>query len=809
MEDEKIITPEFYALLKQYTGSNDPLEDPNFDPVSYLNEKFPDFKSLDKLPSMIEDFEKQISELDEEIDNLMYEKAIYNDQMKQYMTELNNDVGKIIELISKIKTNSDINETTVKMICNDIKNLDNARNNITTTISSLTKLIILITGIEKLEFFVKSKSFKEAANAIAASNDILEYFKEYKHVTQVSQLYSKKDHLCTVLLGAILDEFRNNIGLVPSNSEQLYEACLSINAIGDSAIKSVKTFFTQYKMSPYEEIFDPKMSNPVPFEDTERRFEWLKRTLKEYNEKYDSIFPPSWGMKSQICQEFCRVTKLHLNETLMMNFEDSGASIDIGKDSSSSLNSLNGFQNNNSTQNKKRIDVDVLVRVLNNTINFENNLHTYLITDFNYFQNPSSQKSQISQNMQNSQHNLSLAGIKTEKPDVDAQNNIDDIKMKYETSESYNKPVPRLDPNTSPKYSPFRVKGLISESFEPYMVSYVTIEEKKLKNLIDELKHNDRIEGKLLVSSLHLFNNIKQAMNRCLTFSKSKTFYDLTRKFKDVFEYYNDRILFNNKIRINAMSITEKEKIKLNEEDLKFICHIINTSDYCITTINALVDSLKEKIEEKYKYQICYDDTIDFIKLTYKHAFELVMQNMRNLLNENFFTMTKLNWTNIGLSNDISGFVINANKTLENLFLNIRDILQENLVFHILNSIPSVIASKFIENLCKVKKIDEGGAQKLMMDVYELKSMINKIYNLISGGHSKENDFNFICLSQAMKKEFSKVESRLKCLGSLVGEMGNAYKTFVDDKSREDFEKLLNIRGVKKFDIPDYDKIFI
>lgn len=74
------------------------------------------------------------------------------------------------------------------------------------------------------------------------------------------------------------------------------------------------------------------------------------------------------------------------------------------------------------------------------------------------------------------------------------------------------------------------------------------------------------------------------------------------------------------------------------------------------------------------------------------------------------------------------------------------------------------------------------------MDNYELKGIINKIYNLISNYVSKDNDFNFICLTQVMRKEFGKVECRLKCLGSLVSEMGNAYKTFVEDKSKEDFD---------------------
>jgi len=137
--DENEISPEFYSMIKTYLNSDDSLEDPDFDIVAYLNEKFPDYNSLDKLSPLIEDLEKQISDKDEEIDNLMCERAMYNDELKKFMSELNNDVVDIISSVKDIKVNTDINETTVKMICNDIKNLDNARNNITTTISSLTK----------------------------------------------------------------------------------------------------------------------------------------------------------------------------------------------------------------------------------------------------------------------------------------------------------------------------------------------------------------------------------------------------------------------------------------------------------------------------------------------------------------------------------------------------------------------------------------------------------------------------------------------------------------------------------------------
>jgi hypothetical protein len=430
----------------------------------------------------------------------------------------------------------------------------------------------------------------------------------------------------------------------------------------------------------------------VDFQETERRFEWLKRLLKEYNQLYDNIFPSSWGFKSQLCHEFCRITKIHLNEILMLNLDDSS---------------------------KTKIDVDVLVRVLNNTIDFENNLHTYLVNDYENFNNHNT-------------NNVLHLGTKTE----DREQILEEIKAKYE--DNSNK-VYRNDPNDTPKYVPFRVKGIISESFEPYMISYVRIEEKKLKDKIDSLKFCDSIEGKLFVSSLYLFNNIKQAMNRCVTFSRSKTFYDLSVKFKDIVKYYIDNLL-SAKLKFKDM-----DKIKLIDDDLKIICYMINTSDYCIGTINGLVESLRDKIEEKYKSQIFFDDIIDYIKLTYKTSFEYIMAHLKNIANEHFAGMIKQTWVNANNTNDLSQFVLLINKSYENTFLIVKEILADD-IFHILNSLPKIITETFMVHFYKIKKIDESGAQKLLMDIYELKSMILKIYSVVNASNkiNHESDFNFI-----------------------------------------------------------------
>jgi len=223
--------------------------------------------------------------------------------------------------------------------------------------------------------------------------------------------------------------------------------------------------------------------------------------LREYNQKFEIVIPASWGFKFHLCSEFCRITKLHINDILQMNMED---------------------------QRSKKVDVVDLIRILNDTIVFETNLKTYLDSEYENF----------NKKLSSEQENNNLLNL-TNFNNQQSSSSVEEIKEKYEL-----KPIERRrDPNSKPKYNPFRIKGVISESFEPYMITYVRSEETKLKETIDDLSKKDKIDNKLFVSSLHLFNNIKNSMKRCLTFSNTKPFFDLSKIIKEVIRYYLDIIL--------------------------------------------------------------------------------------------------------------------------------------------------------------------------------------------------------------------------------------------------------------------------
>jgi len=78
-----------------------------------------------------------------------------------------------------------------------------------------------------------------------------------------------------------------------------------LDAIGKTAVNDLRTWFCEYMLAPYIELFRPGQEH-ASFSNTKRRFAWYKRVMKEAMQvKKDGgeqqgtlfeIFPPSWQM---------------------------------------------------------------------------------------------------------------------------------------------------------------------------------------------------------------------------------------------------------------------------------------------------------------------------------------------------------------------------------------------------------------------------------------------------------------------------------------------------------------------------------
>ena len=86
-------------------------------------------------------------------------------------------------------------------------------------------------------------------------------------------------------------------------------------------------------------------------------------------------------------------------------------------------------------------------------------------------------------------------------------------------------------------------------------------------------------------SSLHLFKNIKESLDRCLKFSRGSALFNLQCSFKTVFKYYIRQL--KSKLPPKAFDEGQQQVLLTDEQELRCV-YLVNTCEYCLETIPQL-----------------------------------------------------------------------------------------------------------------------------------------------------------------------------------------------------------------------------
>ena len=140
------ISPEVQSTIEQVLNSDDPLDKSDFNLVNYINELFPNEQSLANIDDVLNEMKSKINHLDDEIRTVVRRQNITEAEGKE---ALMNATDVILQLTNRIKTIKEKARNSQKMVdeitC-DIKQLDNAKRNLTSSIVMLNNLHILVEG---------------------------------------------------------------------------------------------------------------------------------------------------------------------------------------------------------------------------------------------------------------------------------------------------------------------------------------------------------------------------------------------------------------------------------------------------------------------------------------------------------------------------------------------------------------------------------------------------------------------------------------------------------------------------------------
>lgn len=130
----------------------DPLDQPNFNVVDYINQLFPSEQSLSNIDEMVNKIENEIHTIDKDIRSVVRGQTNVGQDGRAALEDAQKVIKHLFVHIKDIKDKAEQSEEVVKEITRDIKQLDFAKKNLTASITTLNHLHMLVEGVDNLKY---------------------------------------------------------------------------------------------------------------------------------------------------------------------------------------------------------------------------------------------------------------------------------------------------------------------------------------------------------------------------------------------------------------------------------------------------------------------------------------------------------------------------------------------------------------------------------------------------------------------------------------------------------------------------------
>ncbi|GLE06751.1 hypothetical protein PINS_up016267 [Pythium insidiosum] len=361
------------------------------------------------------------------------------------------------------------------------------------------------------------------------------------------------------------------------------------------------------------------------------------------------------------------------------------------------------------------------------------------------------------------------------------------------------------------------LRGIISKSFDPFMMAYVSLERKNMENMIHEVMSQEIVDrnGQLPVfsSSVNMFAYIRNSVKRCLALTNGQTFFNLHVEFKHCFQLYSQRLLAKLPPQTSsagapgsADSQAALRVIKLGEKQEEELCFVINTAEYCAETLPSLEEVIRAKIDKAFAESIELSQEIDTFHDVGAAAMKCIVAGLEGLLDDDLNTIPKMNWQNWEAVGDESSYVTQIGEKLRAFVPVIRQMLSALYFTNFHDKFAASFVPKILQAVLKCRRVNQVGTQQLLLDVYALKTLFLQLPVIGQDSHPSSSSSSSpppvipARYTKFVTQEFSKVESVLKLIGTPNEMLVESFKIMWPDGNAEDFQNIMNVKGIKKSD---------
>ncbi|KAF6202809.1 hypothetical protein GE061_003212 [Apolygus lucorum] len=759
---------EVQKAIDQVIPSADPLDQPDFDPVNYINSIFPTEQSLSNLDEFLNKMETEIRKIDGEIRSVVRGQTTSGMDGRAALEDAHKVMRQLFAQITDIKSKAEQSEETVREITRDIKQLDCAKKNLTSAITTLNHLHMLTGGVEALKNLTSRRQYGEIVMPLEAVTEVMKHFEAYKDIPQIRELGDQVREIQTSLSRQIMQDFRdaftgpNAKTFVPNR--QLAEACLVVSILDPKAKKDLLKWFVNLQLSEYQVLFHESEDNAW-LDKLDRRYVWFKKHLLQCEDKFGAMFPPNWEVSERITVEFCNLTRGELSRIM--------------------------------AKRTNEIDVKLLLFAIQKTVALEN----LLAKRFSGCTLTEDAPSPV-----------------TEKPAKIIMEDDDD----EDKGETKTKIVSPFTGIISECFQPYL--SIYIDSLDRNMAEL-------LDRSIADAKADFSREGLpgqsigVLSSCADLFVFYKKCLVQCNQLSNANPMLLLAGIFQKYLREYASKVLQNNlpKVGVAASSLgtsvtnitrdlrdlstgliqnflKEGEAARFTKSEEARICCILTTAEYCLETTQQLEKTLKDKIEPALSEKINLSQEQDVFNNVISNCIQLLVQDLELACEPSLTVMSKTSWQNVESVGDQSPYVSSITTHLKTTVPLIRDNLASSRKYFTQFCIKFVnsFIPKFIHSIYKCKPLSTAGAEQLLLDAHSLKTVLLGL-PMIGSQVIREAPQSF---TKIVVKGMTRAEMILKVVMSETDEsrIVDQFVKLLPESDIQEFQKVLEMKGLNSKD---------
>ncbi|OSX65954.1 hypothetical protein POSPLADRAFT_1177410 [Postia placenta MAD-698-R-SB12] len=405
--------------------------------------------------------------------------------------------------------------------------------------------------------------------------------------------------------------------------------------------------------------------------------------------------------------------------------------------------------------------------------------------------------------------------------------------MEFEESmtRKYATPVPDILKATQPSGASRPLKTITS-AFEPHMGVFIDAQDRALSDMLAQhrgYKSRSSLEAAaptassdetappvfVLPSSTELFYYYKQTLDQCASLFTGQPLYELSVLHKKWLKIYAG--VTKPPINLPAFVSRKSTESRVDANELKNACTLINTADYCQTTALELEENIRETCDKPFKERISFQDERDLFVSAISAAIQVMVRELESACDGPFSTMTRTSWASLKSVSGQSAYIDDLVGAVEQVVDTVRPLVeQKKYLRNFLDKASSSVFAKFTNALVKSRPLKEIGAEQVYLsitfDLGDWQLLIDlqavKVALLRIPGDSLSTT-NY---TRSVSNHTIRLEALLKVivtpLDPAEGFILN-YTLLIGDSSFTNFQKILDLKGATKAEQNDLLDCFL